>query len=155
HRPRPLAARAHLRGGGRARVRVSAHAGRTGPRDRWARRRRQGRAVKVVPLAADSLGVRSMATYVECGQTRILIDPGASLGERRFNFPPTDEEWDALKRANERIDSYALRAGLVFVSHYHEDHFRYDRSIYGNRGVWAKDPHRMIGPRQAGRAATL
>ena len=111
--------------------------------------------MNVVPLAADSLGVRSMATYVECGQTRVLIDPGASLGRSRFNLPPSDEEWEALKRANDRISAYALRAGVVFVSHYHEDHFRYDRTIYLDRNVWAKDPKRMIGPRQAGRAGEL
>jgi uncharacterized protein len=111
--------------------------------------------MKVVPLAADSLGVRSMATYVECGQTRILIDPGASLGERRFNLPPAEEEWEALRRANDRISAYAGRAGVVFVSHYHEDHFRYDPSIYHDKNVWAKDPRRMVGARQAERAALL
>jgi uncharacterized protein len=111
--------------------------------------------VNVLPLAADSLGVRSMATYVECGQTRVLIDPGASLAENRFNLPPADEEWEALARANDRICAYAVRAGLIFVSHYHEDHFRYDRTIYAERSVWAKDPKRMIGGRQAGRAALL
>lgn len=96
-----------------------------------------------------------MATYVECGQTRILIDPGASLGGLRFNLPPADEEWEALKRANDRISGYAARAGLVVVSHYHEDHFRYDPSLYEGRTVWAKDPARMVGPRQAARAADL
>jgi predicted metallo-beta-lactamase superfamily hydrolase len=111
--------------------------------------------MNVVPLAADSLGVRSMATYVECGQTRVLIDPGASLGRSRFNLPPSDEEWEALKRANDRISAYAARAGVVFISHYHEDHFRYDRTIYLDRNVWAKDPKRMLGPRQAGRAGEL
>jgi len=111
--------------------------------------------VKVVPLAADSLGVRSMATYVECGETRILIDPGASLGERRFNLPPADEEWEALRRANDRIAGYAVRAGLVVISHYHEDHFRYDAGLYAGRIVWAKDPARMVSGRQAARAATL
>ena len=109
----------------------------------------------VIPLAADSLGVRSMATYVECGQTRILIDPGASLGAKRFNLPPAEEEWEALKRANDRITAYATRAELVFVSHYHEDHFRYDQAVYAGKTVWAKDPKRMVGPRQAGRAALL
>ena len=61
--------------------------------------------MNVVPLAADSLGVRSMATYVECGQTRILIDPGASLGGSRFNLPPADEEWvfDILVRQRKQI----------------------------------------------------
>ena len=38
----------------------------------------------VTPLAAESLGVRSVATYVECGQTRVLIDPGAILAASRF-----------------------------------------------------------------------
>ena len=59
--------------------------------------------MNVIPLAADSLGVRSVATYVECGDTRIVIDPGASLGRSRFNLPPADAEWEALKRANDRI----------------------------------------------------
>jgi predicted metallo-beta-lactamase superfamily hydrolase len=68
--------------------------------------------VNVVPLAADSLGVRSMATYVECGQTRILIDPGAALAPNRFGLSPADEEWEALKRANDRISAYATRAGI-------------------------------------------
>ena len=89
--------------------------------------------MKVIPLAADSLGVRSMATYVECGETRILIDPGASLGASRFNLPPADTEWDALKRANDRISAYATRATVVFVSHYHDDHFRSDPATYADR----------------------
>ena len=46
--------------------------------------------MNVVPLAADSLGVRSMATYVECGATRILIDPGATLAPNRYGLPPAD-----------------------------------------------------------------
>ena len=111
--------------------------------------------MNVIPLAADSLGVRSMATYVECGRTRVLIDPGATLGETRFALPPAEEEWAALKRANDRISGYAARADIVFISHYHEDHFRYDPALYRDRTVWAKDPARMLGPRQAARAATL
>jgi len=111
--------------------------------------------MQVIPLAADSLGVRSVATYVECGATRLLIDPGASLGRSRFNLPPSDEEWEALKRANDRITAYAARAGVVFVSHYHEDHFRYDPETYRDKNVWAKDPRRMIGPSQRERAVKL
>src|SRR5215831_19998844 len=111
--------------------------------------------LKVVPLAADSLGVRSMATYVECGQTRILIDPGATLGENRFNLAPTDEEWEALRRTNDRISGYAARAEIVFVSHYHEDHFRSDPASYAGRRVLVKDPRRMVQGLQARRAAEL
>ena len=91
--------------------------------------------MKVVPLAAESLGVRSMATYVEAGPTGILIDPGATLSPSRFNLPPSEEEWEALRRANDRISAYAARSSLVFVSHYHEDHFRSDPATYAGRTV--------------------
>jgi hypothetical protein len=109
----------------------------------------------VMPLAAESLGVRSVATYVECGETRVLIDPGAMLAPNRFGLAPAEEEWEALRRANDRISAYAARASVVFVSHYHEDHFRYDPGLYAGRRLWAKDPKRHIAGRQALRAATL
>jgi uncharacterized protein len=109
----------------------------------------------VIPLAAESLGVRSVSTYVECGQTRVLIDPGAMLAPSRFNLPPVEEEWEALRRANDRISGYATRASLVFVSHYHEDHFRHDVGLYAGRQIWAKDPKRQITGRQAQRAERL
>jgi uncharacterized protein len=109
----------------------------------------------ITPLAAESLGVRSVATYVECGDTRLVIDPGAMLAPNRFNLAPVDEEWEALRRANDRISAYVARASLLFVSHYHEEHFRYDPGLYAGRRLWAKDPKRHIAGRQALRAATL
>ncbi len=111
--------------------------------------------MKVVPLAAESLGVRSMATYVEAGRTGILIDPGATLSPARFNLPPSDEEWEALRRANDRISAYAARAEMIFVSHYHEDHFRSDPATYAGRTVLVKDPRRMVAGLQAKRAGEL
>ncbi|HEY7250649.1 MAG TPA: hypothetical protein VIG37_09130 [Methylomirabilota bacterium] len=111
--------------------------------------------MNITPLAAESLGVRSVATYVECGETRVVIDPGAMLAPNRFNLEPTDVEWEALRRANDRISAYASRASLLFVSHYHEEHFRYDPGLYAGRALWAKDPKRQIQGRQALRAATL
>jgi uncharacterized protein len=111
--------------------------------------------VKIIPLAADSLGVRSMATYVEAGTTGVLIDPGATLAPARYGLPPSAEEWEALKRANDRISAYAARARYVFVSHYHEDHFRSDPVSYEGRVVLAKDPRRMVNGAQARRAGEL
>jgi len=111
--------------------------------------------VNVCPLAAESLGVRSVATYVECGDTRVLIDPGAALGERRFGLPPAEEEWEALRRSNDRIAGYAARATVVFVSHYHQDHFRYDPGLYTGRTVWAQDRRRLGKGGQGRRAALL
>jgi predicted metallo-beta-lactamase superfamily hydrolase len=111
--------------------------------------------MKVVPLGADSLGVRSMATFVEVGHTGILIDPGATLAPARFGLPPTEEEWEALRRTNDRISAYATRAQLVFVSHYHDDHFRSDPVSYAGRLVLAKDPRRMVQGQQARRGMEL
>jgi predicted metallo-beta-lactamase superfamily hydrolase len=111
--------------------------------------------MKVLPLAAESLGVRSMATYLEAGHTSVLIDPGATLAPSRYNLPPAEEEWEALRRANDRISAYATRAAFVFVSHYHEDHFRSDAGCYAGRLVLAKHPRRMVQGAQARRAAEL
>jgi predicted metallo-beta-lactamase superfamily hydrolase len=111
--------------------------------------------MRVIPLAAESLGVRSMATYVEAADTAILIDPGATLAPARYGLPPAEAEWDALRRANDRISAYAARASLIFVSHYHEDHFRSDPATYAGRTVLVKEPRRMIGGQQARRGAAL
>jgi hypothetical protein len=96
-----------------------------------------------------------MATYVEVAGRGILIDPGATLAAARFGLPPADEEWEALRRANDRISAYALRAELIFVTHYHEDHFRSEPASYAGRRVLVKDPRRMVQGLQARRAAEL
>ena len=60
--------------------------------------------MKVIPLAFESLGVRSMATFVETDH-KILIDPGTSIAPKRFGYPPWKNEFEAaykaLKRQNE------------------------------------------------------
>ena len=96
-----------------------------------------------------------MCTYVEAGATGLLIDPGATLAPYRYNLPPADAEWEALRRANDRISAYATRAALLFVSHYHEDHFRSDPSCYAGRRVLVKDPRRMVSGAQARRGIAL
>jgi predicted metallo-beta-lactamase superfamily hydrolase len=92
---------------------------------------------------------------VEVGRTGILLDPGATLAPARFGLPPTQEEWDALRRVNDRISAYATRAQFVFVSHYHEDHFRSDPASYRGRVVLAKDPRRLMQGQQARRGSEL
>lgn len=104
--------------------------------------------MQVIPLAADSLGVRSMATYVEAGSLRLLLDPGASLSPRRYGLPPAPEEEEALGRAIDRIEAYATRAGVVTISHYHGDHYRLEPALYAGRRVLAKDPRRMTDRHQ-------
>lgn len=78
--------------------------------------------IKVVPLADESLGVRSMCTLVETPDVKLLLDAGVSLGPFRLGFPPHPREYKALKAARERIADAAEKADVVTISHYHFDH---------------------------------
>ena len=59
--------------------------------------------MKVVPMASDSLGVRSMATYVETQDCKILIDPSVALGPKRYELPPAEQEIMALEKTKNKI----------------------------------------------------
>lgn len=111
--------------------------------------------MRVIPLAADSLGVRSMATYVEAGELRLLIDPGATLSLWRYGRGPAPEERVALARAQARIVAYARRARLVVLTHYHADHATADPALYAGREVWAKDPRHLVDAPQGVRGRAL
>jgi predicted metallo-beta-lactamase superfamily hydrolase len=78
--------------------------------------------IKVVPLAEESIGVRSMCTYIETPDTKILIDTGASLAPRRNGYPPHPREYQALAECHKKISKTAEKADIVTISHYHFDH---------------------------------
>lgn len=80
------------------------------------------RKIRVTPLAAESLGVRSMCTYVETPDVRILLDAGVSLAPNRFGFPPHPREYLALAECRRKIAEAAEKAEIVTISHYHFDH---------------------------------
>ncbi len=112
--------------------------------------------VKLLTLASDSLGVRSMAVYVECCGRRILIDPSAALGPRRYGLPPTPVEEEALAFASQRIRELAERADTLVVTHYHWDH--YDPELLNaltDKKLYVKDPKNDINYSQRRRASLL
>jgi len=78
--------------------------------------------IRVVPLADESLGVRSMCTYVETPGIKVLLDAGVSLGPNRFGFPPHPREYEAIAECRERIAKASEKAEVVTLSHYHFDH---------------------------------
>jgi len=80
------------------------------------------RKIRVVPLAAESLGVRSMCTYVETPDVKVLLDAGVSLGPNRFGFPPHPREYKAMAECREKIARTAEKAEVITLSHYHFDH---------------------------------
>lgn len=123
--------------------------------------------MKITPLAFESLGVRSMATYIETDQ-KILIDPGTSLGPKRFGLPPWKTEFEALYQTRADIQEHALIADIVTISHYHHDHYtpftlgryldsnpQYATEIYQDKKLLIKNPESNINKSQQKRAKKL
>jgi len=114
--------------------------------------------ITIVPLAAESLGVRSMCTFVETSDVKILLDAGVSLAPNRNGFPPHPKEYEAIQRCREKISRAADEAEVVTLSHYHFDHHTpsytdwcYNWSsrdaakrIYEGKTVFAKNFRSMI-----------
>jgi predicted metallo-beta-lactamase superfamily hydrolase len=115
--------------------------------------------IRVAPLAAESFGVRSMCTYAETPDVRILLDAGVSLCPNRFGLPPHPKEFKAIDEARRKIAATAKKAEIVTISHYHNDHHtpafedwlcnwteadETARQIYEGKTVLAKNPKEQI-----------
>ena len=106
-----------------------------------------------------------MATLVEAGECRILVDPGATLVENRYNMPPSREEHQALEAAKSSIIGALCQADAVVVTHYHDDHMNLLPYVLSSTAIYLKRPvtpaeHRIAGelfPRlqHTGRSFTL
>jgi len=108
---------------------------------------------KIVPLAFDSFGVRSMATFVETDDARILIDPGVALAPLRYGLGPHFLEWKRLDKAWEEINRFAEEADTLVVTHYHYDHHDpYYPELYKGKMVFVKHPTENINTSQKERA---
>ena len=95
--------------------------------------------MEIIPLSSDSLGVRSMATFVQTKDVTITIDPSAALGPKRYRLPPTQKELNMLKRIKKIIKTYALKSDILTISHYHYDHFDPSETFYTDKKVFAKN----------------
>jgi predicted metallo-beta-lactamase superfamily hydrolase len=112
--------------------------------------------MKVLPIAFDSLGVRSMATYVETGDVRIVIDPGVSVSPDRYSLPPHRIELDRRREMLAAIKHWASVADIVIITHYHYDHHNPDdEGLYKEKEVFLKHPRESINQSQKQRAEAL
>ena len=113
-------------------------------------------ALKVTPLAFESLGVRSMATHIEVRDLNIVIDPAVALAPKRFGLPPHPVEEEAKAELWRRIKEHATGADVLIVTHYHYDHIDpKELEIYAGKTVLMKHPKRMINRSQRERAALI
>ncbi len=123
--------------------------------------------IKVTPLAAESFGVRSMCTFVETPDVKVLLDAGISLCPNRFGLLPHPTEFHAIARLRTCIAEAADKAEVVTISHYHFDHHTPSfedwvvnwteanetaRQIYQAKTVLMKNPKEKINASQRQRA---
>ncbi|MBC7114614.1 MAG: uncharacterized protein PWR13_277 [Archaeoglobi archaeon] len=109
--------------------------------------------MKIIPLASESMGTRSMATFIKT-DLGILIDPSASLAPKRYGLPPHEKELKTLEKHWRRIKSYSELSDVIIVTHYHYDHHSpLTPEIYENKVVLLKHPERNINRSQKFRAS--
>ncbi len=112
--------------------------------------------MKIRPIAADSLGTRSMATYVETEDVKILIDPSSSLAPDRWGLEPHPQEIKRWKEHWQAIIEHAKIAEVIVITHYHYDHHFPKRiEVFKDKIVLIKDPEYNINLNQKRRAAEL
>ncbi|MFH1859689.1 MAG: hypothetical protein ABH870_01550 [bacterium] len=110
--------------------------------------------MKIIPIAFDSSGTRSMATYVETAELKIVIDPGVALGKLRYGLPPHPMEIERESKHWAAIRQYSRQADVLIVTHYHYDHHNpSEPDIFRNKIALLKHPKENINKSQQGRAA--
>lgn len=77
--------------------------------------------IQFLPLASESMGVRSMCVFIKTPDVSILVDPGVSMS-RRWGLLPHPQEYRLLMECRERIKQFADESEVIAVSHYHFDH---------------------------------
>ena len=127
-----------------------------------------GKGMVVRPLAAESIGVRSLSTFVRTPDLRVLIDPGAALGTRK-RLHPHPKEYKILAERRASIQTTAEESDCIVISHYHFDHllpffknYAYFWSskeeaaaLYHQRRIMCKDPSHNINRNQRRRGTAF
>ena len=113
--------------------------------------------LEIKPLAFDSLGVRSMATFISTPDINIIIDPSASLAPLRYGLPPHELEVRALHNSIEVIKNFISFSDVIVITHYHYDHHDPGKLIplelLTSKELLVKDPVNMINVSQRIRAS--
>ena len=111
--------------------------------------------MEIIPVAFDSFGTRSMATFVETKDVKIFIDPGVSLAPIRYGLKPHPIELKRLEEHWKEIVKLSKECDVLIITHYHYDHHDPNRNleIYEEKIVLIKHPTEKINFSQKGRAA--
>ncbi|MCS7143978.1 MAG: hypothetical protein NZ879_03030 [Archaeoglobaceae archaeon] len=109
--------------------------------------------MQIIPIAYDSMGVRSMATFVKTKDLTITIDPSVSLAPSRYGLPPHKIEIERMNERWEEIKSFVERSDVIAITHYHYDHHNPEEvEILNGKKLLLKHPKEKINRSQLGRA---
>ncbi len=112
--------------------------------------------MKITPLAAESMGSRSMAVFVETLDCKILMDPGVSISPNRYGLAPHPFEKWCFQKHWERIQLFARLADILVITHYHSSHFMPNiKELYRNKILLMKNPNQKMDIRQRNLAFTF
>ncbi|NHI91096.1 MAG: hypothetical protein EAX96_01250 [Candidatus Lokiarchaeota archaeon] len=110
--------------------------------------------IELLPISAESLGVRSLAVSVKTPDLKIIIDPGCALAPNRDGYYPHPIEYENLIKFTLKILKFSKDVDYLIISHYHHDHFKppiedyftlnsnfeiFDE-LYSNKKVLIKNP---------------
>jgi hypothetical protein len=122
----------------------------------------------VVPLAAETLGVRSAAVLVESNAGLVVLEPSFAIHPDRFDLSPHPWELAAGWLARQTLDAAIQQATTLVISHFHYDHMMaaearpfefYEPSIrqrlYTGRRILARGINNPINFSQRQRAKEL
>ena len=118
-------------------------------------------SIEVIPIAAESIGVRSLCSKVKTPDVTIVLDPSAALA-KRYGLEPHPFEYQKLLEVLDTIFVESRQAEILSISHYHYDHvrpgftnYRYNFSsreelqrLFESKLVLAKDYRENINPSQ-------
>ncbi|MDP8011412.1 MAG: MBL fold metallo-hydrolase [Thermoplasmata archaeon] len=103
--------------------------------------------MKLELLCSDSMGVRSMALYIEA-DLNIIIDPSASLGPYRYGLRPTMLEFKKLEECKKKIHERAQYSDIIIITHYHYDHYDPEETFYNGKKILLKSGEENINRSQ-------
>jgi hypothetical protein len=110
--------------------------------------------MEVIPVAFDSFGARSMCTYIETADVRVIIDPSVALGPKRYSLPPHPIEFERERKLWNRIKEFVAKADVTIITHYHYDHHNPEEpEIFRNKKLLIKHPREKINLSQKNRSA--
>lgn len=112
--------------------------------------------MEVIPLASETLGVRSMAVAVKTRDCSILIDPAVSLAPKRYGLGPHDIERERERNMRDNVRTWARKADIMTISHYHYDHHDPEQpDIFKEKKMLVKHPKVNINKSQMDRASAF